>query len=667
MTSTKPKLHNLFKRGISIMLALLLLLPAVTFKTSANEYPEHDYWCVCNACVKYFFFNASPVENVSSLLNVLYKDLYNGTEKFVVTSKQFIELFEGAAKESGTIPPGAIPKFSGSRLVYEYNDYNSIKIGGYIFDRYQFGTSISLGDIAMYDGISLPYNGTQSNVDLVPAKLGYYQFFVHNNDIYIEQRGTQFWCYDAGATGVRHRVANYGIAGGVSLSVQIQTPFQNATINENNYRTTVDLFNTTFTNTYPSGTSSRETWVNVSQWIRNIKNGASNPLAGTTSTAANFVATLSGGNPEQITNFSPSQTGLGVFIVPPTHFTSTGMQFWDYLATLDPNELYTQQPPEIIQKEVDLPEVIKAVLENLDDGDEVEIIIDPETGEITFNIIKGNGGTTTTPGTGECCCDHKSVLDDIKTELGNVVTELKNIVKELKSVVSNTNDMAPSGGKKWYERVADAVGDLFESGGKAVGSIAEGVGKAVGGIAEGVGSAVGSALEGAGNAVGGIFGIGPGGKTIWDFLSDLVNLPAAIAKALFGDEGLAGILKPILDFIDGFIDTVIELIVPSKGFMERTFGGVKERFDVKFPIIIQAEGFIDDLISTLSSDGAAPEINISGEMFGTEINTNAFDLNMFAPYRTQIHGIIIAFAYIPFIRKVIKRIPQLLGGVGGAN
>jgi hypothetical protein len=202
-----------------------------------------------------------------------------------------------------------------------------------------------------------------------------------------------------------------------------------------------------------------------------------------------------------------------------------------------------------------------------------------------------------------------------------------------------------------------------------------------------VGGFLGNVIGGAGNFVGGIargFGdgvgklLGSGGSTIWDLLVAIVELPAKLAeaigiRALFDGIGslissIPEILRDVLNFLNRLISNLLnlfmELFVPSEGFFERSFGGFNDRFEAKIPILGQGKGLLEDFTDIVENAGETPpEIRIQGEIFGAEIDENIINLTWFAPYRLQVHSMIITIAYVAFIRRVIRKIPSLIGGI----
>ena len=603
--------NELLEEGIG--LAIMCDIPGLCDKFSSRIYGNHNL-NVWNS------YTCDILEKSGTLVSG-----FTGR----ITSSWFKKTVEDTVKSQ--VPWGYTPKFEGDRLLYNYVSYDKIKIGDFVFDRYHFGVSYSSTQLASYNNIFGQHNASV-NDDF--AKLYFIPFFIYKGQLYIElnrvnepqfdrKLGHQMW----GRYNANGDVLNYSIrTNNLSTNYAFSTQNIFRVIEKDNYGTIFENITTPF-----SQTIMESTWLNVSQFA------GANLTTPSSASIATMGQITAGDSPEFINenlhNFSPGQTGSGVFMVPPTFYQSTGMRLLPYLATLNPNEVYTHQPPTTTEHEVNLPDIVRALLENLEDGDEVQIVIDPETGELSFHLIKGNGNITTGPGSGECCCDHKGLLEKI--------------LDELKKITQNTSNFASGSDIGNFDEVLTAL--------------------------TGLPSAIVDAIKD--NLVINVdvfsntepIGTSPGGSTIWDFLSDLINLPAEIAKALFGTEGLAGILKPILDFILGFVELITDiflyLFVPKKGFFETIFANFLLTFNEKLPIINDSMELMNDFTEILAgSEGKTPDFNIDGELFGAELNVTLFDLNMFRPYLPYIHGVIIAISYIMFIRKLIKRIPQITGG-----
>jgi hypothetical protein len=273
------------------------------------------------------------------------------------------------------------------------------------------------------------------------------------------------------------------------------------------------------------------------------------------------------------------------------------------------------------------------------------------------------------------------------------------------------------------EGTGSFVGNIAEGVGNGLGSIfggaGEGAGSFIGNIAEGVGSGIGSAFDGAGtlvtgisNAVssslgsvlGGIFGEGSGFfGAIVDLITAIINLPVDLIKAIAELEifdGIATIIEAIGDIIENILDFLTMLIIPSEGFLEDTFNDLSGSFNEKIPIINQArelfegiadvvsnpeesnvqeysqnpQAFIssiepqhkqflpsyDDSINSKEPQDYSPVFSGQFEIYG--VSVNLLDFSWFEQYRLRVHAFVLAFAYLTFTRRLIKRLPSIVGG-----
>lgn len=113
--------------------------------------------------------------------------------------------------------------------------------------------------------------------------------------------------------------------------------------------------------------------------------------------------------------------------------------------------------------------------------------------------------------------------------------------------------------------------------------------------------------------------------------------------------------------ITGMLNGFKALWIPSDGFFDTLYGGILDDIHVKFPIIEQINLIWLNMMSsfTVSGGDSPPEFNITA--YGSTVSI--IDFSMYDDYRIYIHGIIIAIAYYFFIKKVIVRIPKLIGGI----
>lgn len=137
-------------------------------------------------------------------------------------------------------------------------------------------------------------------------------------------------------------------------------------------------------------------------------------------------------------------------------------------------------------------------------------------------------------------------------------------------------------------------------------------------------------------------------SNIGEWFSNLIsNLGEWFAKV---GEWILSIPQTIADL---FKDLFIYLFVPT----EDHFGQIKDKISSKFPIIEQVTELSSKLLGF--SYGSEPVFNVSYN----GVTYNILDLSAFASYRVIINGIILALCYFGFIRRLLRRIPKLIGGI----
>ena len=592
---------------------------------------------------------------------------------------------------------GEFVNWDDNRLLYQYRNVDKIQIGEYLFEKQEINTKIEPG----------PY------IQGMESGKGYYfiPFFIYKGDLYFEVRqgdantffavqGYHIW---KGSTSPSwNYIANVSINAGSSFSLG-WGPYSSVWILERELFGQSGLFHTmSGVNTSGGDTVSGyqgtahgdrngAMWYNASQRQRN----RSLPVNATAGVYVTSEQIIEGDSPEYVAanrhNFTPDQLGTGIIKVPPEFEIVSGKSFHNYLNGLTASQqLYNDEVIE--EREFDFPGMITSVLEQLEDDDQVEITVNDD-GTVTIVIVKGGAGGDDTPGTGDGGGNGTGNGNSGTTApsgfWNSVLSMLNRIIKLLEDIERNTAELfnfdddwagGEAGGtakKPFWRRIVDgvgnAVGSVFETGGNVVGSIAEGVGNGLGSVFGGTGELVEGISNGVGNVLDGIFGGDGTGLigAILDLIKAIIELPVKILNTLGLDKligGIPGMLTDILGFLNGLVKTLTDLftklIIPSEGFFENSFDNLQNQFEVKLPVINQSKGIYDDFIGMLGdTPEKAPELKLQGELFGAEINQSVIDFSWFEQYRGWFHGIIIAFAYIAFIRKLIKRIPKLIGGV----
>jgi hypothetical protein len=419
---------------------------------------------------------------------------------------------------------------------------------------------------------------------------------------------------------------------------------------------------------------------------------------------------------QNIGSFRPRSGEIGCFIVPSTFESQVGMTFFQYLGTLNPDNIFANESTPT-EKSFPLPEE----LQYLSDNDNVTIEVDPD-GNVTITVTPGTTPptttepgivdtkppptttsppttteppTTTTPPGGGGDGDTSTWLEriyyaivkgsDYEKDGKGIIYYLEQMLAALEDIVENTKDilseLQPS---KLLER--STIYDFLKDIEKNTGNL--------------------NFFEGDNNKgtiwdwLESLTGGDGGGTNLWDVVKSITDLPGKIASAL-GDifnvnididfaeilnglanildsiislpesiiDGLFGIIPTLIETLfgkDGFIPWLVELlislIVPRPDFLKEVFDSASDKFNAKFAFVIQVEDIINALISMLENATPKSEINIKANILGQDVDMS-FDLGFAANYLPIIHGIIIAIAYISFFRVAIKRIPRLLGVV----
>ena len=147
---------------------------------------------------------------------------------------------------------------------------------------------------------------------------------------------------------------------------------------------------------------------------------------------------------------------------------------------------------------------------------------------------------------------------------------------------------------------------------------------------------------------------------IKSIISSILNLPSRIADSVssFFSDVKNGIVNALYSVRDSIIQGLKDLFVPSSD----VFDGIKNEFSSRFGFIYQ----IKDLVfSFVSSDYSYSKPDFPITIYGTSVNLSAFDF--FDKYKSLIHGIILAFAWIPFLIRLFRRIPSIIFMYKGDN
>ncbi|MCL2018320.1 MAG: hypothetical protein FWG70_01055 [Oscillospiraceae bacterium] len=149
----------------------------------------------------------------------------------------------------------------------------------------------------------------------------------------------------------------------------------------------------------------------------------------------------------------------------------------------------------------------------------------------------------------------------------------------------------------------------------------------------------------------------------------IINLPTRIADAFktafqWIVDTIIGFRDVVTDFFKGFWEALknlmLSLFVPSEGVINNNFNLMKNQLYEKFPLIPQLSEFINNVIDVLfmNRNEDVPVFIINWH--GNEMKI--IDFTYFQQYRTYIHGFILVIAYFFYGRKLLRKIPKVLGG-----
>jgi hypothetical protein len=511
-------------------------------------------------------------------------------------------------------------KIDGNRALYTLRSNNAIQIGEYIFPYFDFGRRLDFQ---------------------APHPIGYIvPFLISNGDLFLESVNNNSGASTIIYAGYRLTVnTSFSFTGlNASTSTSISTS-RNVFLFSTVIR--AGEFNTNAITEYFSSTNeilrrtvgSNTEWLNVTQLLRN------DIAQGQLSSVNNAKLSVS-----QLTATRQVEYGTKAFSIPRDFVTRCGLTFWQYIRTLEPHALYTQSP-ENSEHELVLPDWLRELLEKLGERDEIEFIICPDGGGVTYNITNNYGGGSSHGGDC-CCCEPLQEQTRLLRQIRDYIYLIMNIIAGLVGL-----------------EIADGILNVPLN-------IADRIWDGISGV----------------------------GGRVWDtvFGDDGVNLRSIerslrnIERLLHGidscsdndcnccanddEQGAFGkILDAILGIPKSILDGLKSLIVPRDGFFNEKISDLQNEFYIKIPIIRQANDLLVDFISILenSSNGTpqlttgTPQLTIEGELFGVQLDesNNVINFEPFKPFLPLLHGIIIAFSYIAFAQRTRKRLPKLIGGI----
>lgn len=141
------------------------------------------------------------------------------------------------------------------------------------------------------------------------------------------------------------------------------------------------------------------------------------------------------------------------------------------------------------------------------------------------------------------------------------------------------------------------------------------------------------------------------GTNFWDFMKSLVdNLGDILGKAI---DGLVAVVEKILDILDGLVDTILGLVIPKNwDFLDKGFGGLKGKFDIKFKLFLDLGGLVKDLFKPTDQDFLKA---LSFTWFGVDFDftQSQSSLDIYVPkFRLAISVFIWAITAIYIYRKI---------------
>lgn len=138
-----------------------------------------------------------------------------------------------------------------------------------------------------------------------------------------------------------------------------------------------------------------------------------------------------------------------------------------------------------------------------------------------------------------------------------------------------------------------------------------------------------------------------------DIFNSIANLPQKIADAIIGF---------FTDLKDGLLEGLKYLFIPSDNLFLDLIDLVKSKFNFIFQII----EFTDVLLNYDYSE-TPPDFKISFNTKWGNFDAQLIDLSVFETYRNFVRGIILATSWYFFIRKLRKRIPDVINGIGSGG
>ena len=120
-----------------------------------------------------------------------------------------------------------------------------------------------------------------------------------------------------------------------------------------------------------------------------------------------------------------------------------------------------------------------------------------------------------------------------------------------------------------------------------------------------------------------------------------------------GIDGLVKIAQGILDLLDGLVDTILGLVIPKNwDFLDKGFGSLKGKFDVKFKLFLDLGGLVKNLFTPTSQD-FLKAISFTWLGVNFDFTQSQSSLDIYVPkFRLAISVFIWAITAIYIYRKI---------------
>lgn len=132
-------------------------------------------------------------------------------------------------------------------------------------------------------------------------------------------------------------------------------------------------------------------------------------------------------------------------------------------------------------------------------------------------------------------------------------------------------------------------------------------------------------------------------------------------------DGLNGVWQSITKVWDWLVafpnmlwDGLKSLFIPHDGFFQNEFNELRQIFYDRIPLLGQCLDFFQAVIAGATQ----PSTNYPVFSFDYKGATyNIFDFSVFAQYRGFVHMVVLLFAYYFFIRRMLHRLPSIIGNL----